>query len=414
MKFSAILSIITFSLCPNNAMRLNLKKSLFPILFVLAPAALSAREDSAAQEVYTLRTYDARIQQGIDLIYSLKFEEADRYFEGIIAADQANPLGHFFLAMVTWWRVLIDLESRDHDKAFYSLLERCIEVCDRRLKQDPMDFDAVLFKAGAIGFRGRLRGDRNQYLRAAGDGLKSLPLLETSRKLEPANKDILFGQGIYNYFAEVVPREYPVVRPIMWLLPDGDRKTGLRQLQQVAREGRYARTEAIYFLAQIYRIFEKDKHAALKYLEQLYRRYPDNALFHRYLARTLIDVGQWNRGTALYEEAIRRSLEGRAGYHRRGHVEALYYVGRSALYWRSLEEAKTALAAADSLGPEADGKRTRRFMVLANLMLGKIHDVQGERGRAVERYERVLGLPDFSNCHEQAREYLKEPYRAPP
>ena len=414
MKFFAILSIITFSFCPNNAMQIQLRKALFTLLMVVAPGALSAREDPAPQEAYTLRTYDARIQQGIDLIYSLKFGEADRFFEGIIAADPGNPLGHFFLAMVTWWRVLIDLESRDHDQAFYSLLERCIEVCDRRLERDPIDFDAVLFKAGAIGFRGRLRGDRNQFLRAAGDGIKSLPLLETSRKLEPANKDILFGQGIYNYFAAVVPRKYPAVRPIMWLLPEGDRETGLRQLQQVAREGRYARTEAIYFLAQIYRIFEKDKHSALKYLEQLYRRYPDNALFHRYLARTLIDVGHWNRGTALYEEAIRRSLEGRTGYHPRGHVESLYYVGRSALYWGRLEEAKASLAAADSLGPEADGKRTRRFMVLANLMLGKIHDVQGERGLAVERYERVLELPDFSNCHEQAREYLKEPYRAPP
>ena len=395
-------------------MQLQLRKALFSILLVFAPGALSAQEDSAPQKVYTLRTYDARIQQGIDLIYSLKFEEADRYFEGIIAADPDNPLGHFFLAMTTWWRVLIDLESRDHDQAFYSLLERCIEVCDRRLERDPMDFDAVLFKAGAIGFRGRLRGDRNQFLRAAGDGIKSLPLLQTSRRLEPTNKDILFGQGVYNYFAEIIPREYPVVRPVMWMLPGGDRKKGLQQLKQVAREGRYARTEAIYFLAQIYRIFEKDKPSALEFLEQLYQRYPGNALFHRYLARTLIDVGQWNRGTALYEEVIRRSREGRTGYHVRGHVEALYYVGRSALYWRRLEKAKAALAAADSLGPRADGKRTRRFMVLANLMLGKIHDVQNKRRLAVERYERVLELPDFSNCHEQARKYLKEPYKAPP
>ncbi len=395
-------------------MQIRLKNFLPAIFLVLASRVLSAGEDSRAQQSYTLRGFDARVQHGIDLIYSLKFEEADRYFERVIAADPDNPLGHFFLAMATWWRVVIDLESRSHDQDFYALLKRCIEVCDRRLKRDPKDFDAVLFKAGAIGFRGRLRGDRHQFLRAAGDGIKSLPLLETSRELEPTNKDILFGQGVYNYFAEVIPREYPVVRPIMWMLPRGDRTKGLKQLKQVAREGRYARTEAIYFLAQIYRIFEKDKRSALKFLEQLYQRYPDNALFHRYLARTLIDVGQWNRGTALYNEVIRRSREGRTGYHVRGHVEALYYVGRSALYWRRLEEAKAALAAADSIGPEADSKRSRRFMVLANLMLGKIHDVQDKRRQAVERYERVLQLPDFSNCHEQARKYLKDPYKAPP
>ena len=86
----------------------------------------------------------------------------------MIEADPENPLGHFFLAMVTWWRVLIDLDDTAHDEVFYDLLQRCIEVCDRRLERDPDDFDAILFKAGAIGFRGRLRGDRGQYLRAAG------------------------------------------------------------------------------------------------------------------------------------------------------------------------------------------------------------------------------------------------------
>ena len=50
--------------------------------------------------------------------------------------------------------------------------------------------------------------------------ISSLPLLEKSRQLEPTNKDILFGQGIYNYFAEVMPRRYPVIKPIMLLLPE--------------------------------------------------------------------------------------------------------------------------------------------------------------------------------------------------
>ena len=71
-----------------------------------------------------------------------------------------------------------------------------------------MNFEAILFKGGAIGFRGRLRGDRSQYLRAARDGLRSLPLLQKSRQLEPTNKDILFGQGIYHYFAEAMPGHY--------------------------------------------------------------------------------------------------------------------------------------------------------------------------------------------------------------
>ena len=223
---------------------------------------------------------DTRIQQGIDLIYQLQLDEAALYFEQIIDADPDNPLGHFFRAMVGWWRVLIDLEDTRHDEEFYRLLQACIDVCDRRLEVDPDDFDAILFKGGAIGFRGRLRGDRGQFVRSARDGLRCLPLLDKSRSLEPTNKDILFGQGIYNYFAEVIPKRYPIVRPVMLFLHKGDRQLGLTQLRDVAEGGRYARAEARYFPAQIHRVFEDDHLRALPYLEDLHNQYPDNALFH--------------------------------------------------------------------------------------------------------------------------------------
>ena len=367
--------------------------------------------DAPGPSSYTIRGYDERIQYGIDLIYSLEFKAADRYFEKIIAAEPDNPLGPFFLAMVTWWRVLVDLDSREYDEAFYALLEKCVKVCDRRLQQDPEDFDAVLFKAGALGFRGRLRGDRGQYLRAANDGRKCLPLLKHSRRMEPKNKDILFGQGIYNYFAEVIPREYPIVRPIMWFLPRGDREKGLQQLRQVAREGRYAQVEATYFLAQIHRMFEKDKRTALVYLEQLYARYPDNALFHRFTARALVDLGQWKRGVPLYQEVVRRSREGRAGYHARGHVEALYFLGKHAFYQGRLQDAEEAFATTDSLGRGLDEEGDRGYVALASLLLGMTYDLQGKRGLAVACYERVAKLGEQGDSHARARQYLEEPYR---
>ena len=155
-----------------------------------------------------MRGFDARIQRGIDLTYNLRFEEAERHFQTIVAAEPDNPLGYFFRAMVSWWRILLDLADKTYDAEFHARLQQCIEVCDRRLAKDPMDFDAILFKGGAIGFRGRLYGDREQYVRAARDGLRCLPLLKKSRQLEPTNKDILFGQGLYHYFAEVMPQRH--------------------------------------------------------------------------------------------------------------------------------------------------------------------------------------------------------------
>lgn len=380
-------------------------RRIFSLLF-LAVATWAEGQDSS----YTARGYDPRIQQGIDLIYSLRFAEAEQYFQQIIQEEPDNPVGYFFRAMVGWWRVLSDLDSRAYDQAFYDLLEECIQVCDRRLAQNPLDFDAILFKGGSIGFRGRLRGDRGEYLSAAADGLKCLPLLQKSRELEPTNKDILFGQGIYNYFAEVIPQKYPIVRPIMVLLPPGDREKGLAQLQEVVREGKYARAEAAYFLAQIYRMFEDDKRPALEYLEYLHTRYPDNALFHRNRARTLVDVGRWSEAIPLFEEYIRRSEKGRPGYHVHGRLEALYYLGKHAFIRRRLEEAANYFSRIDALGSNLEREGDQGYVALANLFLGMTCDLQGKRDQALVRYRRVKTLRDQGGSRELADQYLQVPY----
>ena len=143
-----------------------------------------------------------------------------------------------------------------------------------------------------------------------------------SRQLAPDNKDVLFGQGLYDYFADVMPQKYPVIRHIAWLLARGDRERGLQRLQEAASNGQYARTEAQFLLAQIYRLFEDDPQQALIYLAALRRAYPENALFHRYSARTLAESGRWNHAVPMYREVIERSRAGRLGYHLRAQIEA--------------------------------------------------------------------------------------------
>lgn len=393
-------------------------RSILCIALLLAPEATAAEVGQVSAPLTMRGGADPRIEHGIDLIYRLRFTQADRYFEQMIEADPDNPAGHFFLAMVGWWRVLIDLDDRSHDEALYDLLQRCIDVCDRRLDQDPDDFDAILFKGGAVGFRGRLRGDRHEFVRAARDGLRSLPLLRKSRKLEPTNKDILFGQGIYNYFADVVPEKYPIVRPVMFFLADGDRETGLQQLQEVAREGRYARAEALYFLAQIHRLFEEDHKSALPYLEELHDMYPENALFHRYHARTLIALGRWGDGVAQYHDVVHRSDAGQAGYHTRGHIEALYYVGKNAFRLRRHETAVRTLTRADSLVQVlAEGNKpsaTNGYAALALLYLGMTQDELGDHKAATRSFDRVLQLPEQGKSHVLARRYREQPYGSAP
>ena len=61
---------------------------------------------------------DSTIRKGILSTYNLKFESADRAFRSVVRSYPKHPAGYFFLAMVEWWRILIDLYNTSRDKGF--------------------------------------------------------------------------------------------------------------------------------------------------------------------------------------------------------------------------------------------------------------------------------------------------------
>ena len=142
--------------------------------------------------------------------------------------------------------------------------------------------------------------------------------------------------------------------------------------------------------------------------------YPENALFHRYRARTLIALGRWVQGIGQYEEVARRSRAGQAGYHQRGHIEALYYIGKNAFRQRRREAAVGSFSAADSLartlGPDPEDQETNGYAALANLYLGMTFDELGRQEDARQSYARVLELPEQGTSHKKARRYRGDPY----
>ncbi len=222
---------------------------------------------------------DQRVQNGIDFIYNFEFDKADSIFDEVIKLRPNHPVGYFFKAMVIWERIISNFDNTSLDDKFYDALEKVISMCDKILDENPNDVTAIFFKGGSVGFRGRLRANRGEWLSAANDGVIALPLVQKAYKLAPNNYDVLLGIGIYNYYAEVVPEKYPFVKPFMLFIPKGDRKKGLEQLTLASLYSKYAKIESTYFLVQNYLTFEKDYVKALELATKLHTKYPKNSLF---------------------------------------------------------------------------------------------------------------------------------------
>jgi tetratricopeptide (TPR) repeat protein len=354
---------------------------------------------------------DQRIQRGIDYIYNIQFNKADSVFAGVVRWNPLHPVGYFFQAMTQWWRILSNFDDESQDQRFYDMLDKVITLCEDRLDKNLNDVTALFFKGGAVGFRGRLRANRGKWIGAANDGLVALPIVQKAYKLEPKNYDVLLGIGIYNYYADVIPDQYPFVKPFMVFFPGGDRKKGLQQLEEASKHAKYARVEANYFLMQSYFMYEKDFARAMAIAVELNKKYPENPVFHRYVGRCYVSIGRLGEANDVFLEIEKRFRKRQTGYDDYDGREAYYYIGKYFFLTGQMESALRNLLKSDSLSRIVDKDGASGFMSLTNLMIGMVYDTQNKRSVAIDQYKKVLDMKEFENSRRDAEQYLQQPYR---
>jgi tetratricopeptide (TPR) repeat protein len=353
---------------------------------------------------------ETHIHNGIGYIYNMAFDSARSEFHTVIKAHPENPAGHFFLAMVEWWTIMIDIENESHDEKFIAMLDRVIDLCDKRLEKDENDVPALFFKGGSMGFRGRLHANRGDWMKAANDGRNAMPIVQKMYKLDPKNYDILLGIGIYNYYAAVVPEQFPVVKPLMIFFPDGDKVKGIDQLRRASQHAQYANYEAAYFLLTIYQTYEKMYPEALALAMDLHAKFPANPVFHKYLGKAYVALGQWDKIYTTYTDMIERTKKKQFGYNLTMEREARYYLGLWEMNRKNYDAALSQLYRTDEICRSIDVKTPSPFMTMANLKIGMIYDKQSKRNYAIEQYKKVLEFNDYLDAHRLAEEYLSTPY----
>jgi hypothetical protein len=377
------------------------------LLFLFCIPAIATAQSAADQD------FERRVKKGIDQIYNLEFENADQTFLQVIRERPKDPAGHFFLAMVNWWRIMIDFDNTQLDDRFIDSLDVVIDLCDEMLDRNENDVTAMFFKGGSIGFQGRLKFHRDDYLGAAAAGKNALPLVKDASSADPRNYDIFLGTGIYNYYAEVIPEQYPWTKPLLLFLPSGDKARGLQQLTTCAEKGKYANVECMYFLLQIYTNYEKDFQKALQLALQLHERYPGNALFHRYVGRTYVFLNYWQQVRPAFEDILARVQKGQRGYTASALREAEYYVGLCDMNDRLYESALRHFYKCDELSRTLDKDDASGFMVMANLKAGMANDALTRRETAEKQYRKVLAMKDYLDSHQLADNFLQKPFTAP-
>ena len=352
--------------------------------------------------------FDSLVTIGINNIYNIKFDKAKVNFAQLEKLYPQHPAGKFFNAMIIWWQIMLDQDNESYDELFEDKLEEVIDFCDDILDENDKDIDALFFKGGSLGFRGRLYSIRKEWFDAALDGKDALPIVYEAYEIDPTNEDVKLGFGIYNYYAAAIPEKYPFIKPAMIFFPSGDKEKGIKQLEAAAEKAKYAAIEAEFFLMNLYYQFEDDYNKALIYAEALHNKFPDNPIFHKYLGRIYIKKGNYHTASKYFLEIKNKYEDSVLGYSDVLMREASYYLGVNYMNKNEIESAKSSFTLSTNLSEKLDARNDEEsgFQINGYLYLGKICANTNDNELAKKYYNKVLDMRDYRNSHDKVKRYL--------
>lgn len=366
---------------------------------VLALVACSAfafgqsKEEKSDTTIILISNINIQLEatQALNDLYNFKFEKAEQQFRWFKQKYAWHPLPYFLLGLSEWWKIMPNTKNTAHDDRFLAYMDSTILVGENLHKNHPAyRIESAFFLSAAYGFKGRLFADeeRKNWRKAAAAGKTALDYLEECKEKEDLSPELLFGDALYNYFSVWVPENYPVLKPVLWFFPKGDKQLGLKQLREVSYNAFYTRTEAMVWLMRILNSYEGNQIIAHQLADYLHNSYPDNPYFHRYYARMLYAIGNYDELERVSKEIIHRIDSGMTGYEATSGRYAAFFLGQMYERQRNTAEAKKYYELVVKYAKEIDALESGYYLY-SLISLGEIADKAGDKKAAKAYFEEV-------------------------
>ena len=340
---------------------------------------------SAATSVPTL----AECREPLDRLYEGRMEEALQASAALAAAHPADPLPAYVDALALAWKIEQRPDVSSLDKELERRVAHAVALADARLRVAPEDTRALLARGGAWGVASRHHMFRMHKSEAARDGARMRADLRELRQRDPDNAEALFGLGLYDYYADVLPRALKLLR-VLARIPGGDRERGLAAIEQARERAVLHGIEVRVQLYEIYAWYEKRPDLALAEARALSRRHPGWPLWGLKLAEHLRDRMGLYAESAQVARRLMEAEERRAAPQRgAAGVLARISLGQSLLLDLRLDDARRVLLPVrdGGAGGPIAGQRAR-------LLLGRALELDGDRDGARAHLQRAATGPD--------------------
>jgi tetratricopeptide (TPR) repeat protein len=376
-------------------------------------------------------------RSGLDALYNIDYDKAQRDFKEIVQLYPNHPGGYQLLAARLWIKTLY--ESRRLQASLYSgesfytngddkvdpkivtefrnLTREARRLAEAKLKQEPKNIEALDFLANTEGLKASFEeAVERRHFAALRDGNDAVDHHREVLKLDPKYIDAQITIGLYEYVVGSLPLPVKIIAGATGFR--GSKKRGLKLLEEVAQQGRWAQDDAKSVLIVLY-TREKRFADVAALARELSAKYPRNYLLRLETADALVSLAAQKRKAndlagavqsekeafATFDEVLRdknvREAAGRA-------LDLIHFkYGEALLTAGSNERAAKEFLAVTKVDHAEPG-----LVTMAHLYAARAYDVAGKREEALTQYKEVLARPNVYDAHEEAKRGMKQAYKA--
>lgn len=376
---------------------------LLSVLLICCTSALRAQTPVLIDDLQ----FRADAVSAIDSLYNRNNSEAQYILKPWKESYPDHPLWTIWDGMELWWQVLEDLHDHSLDDELLNSMMRSDYEAGRLLSDEPGHPDGLMIRALANGYAARHHSNREEWITSVRTARKAYNFYLALMGVRPDLPDNQFVDGMRLYYSEYLPKEYPVIRTVAWLLPDGDMESGLEFIDKATTESIFAGPEATYFMGLILLNYEQEEEEAVGYFRQLVEQYPANGYYRRFLVRTLSNLA-WS--DQLYDEATttltaweENNYDGREVVMEEMH----FFLGREYFRNHEMDIALEHFKKSGQYSEQLPNTEQRSMYAVSNYYAARAHHRSGRHEEAKKYYRAAADQNVEDKIRQRAREYLK-------
>jgi len=286
----------------------------FSVLFLLISFNATAQYSILSNKELLIK-----IEHGLDSIYNFQFQYADELSKEIEQQYPDHPLPQLFESIVIYWRHFPVTPDGPYHQKYVTHITEAINRSEKILDKDNDNTVGIFLNLMSRLLVMQYYADNHQSSKVAPYVRRAYKMTKKGFDLGHKMNDFLFSTGLYNYYREAYPERYPVYKPIAYFFPKGNKKLGLKQLENNWDNGIFLDAESLSFLVYISLNFEGNFKKSARYTKELHQSYPNNPLYLCYRIRSLLLLERYQRALPLIDELTNK-------YNKHRFFEVMGYV----------------------------------------------------------------------------------------